>query len=89
MLPYDSGGHRRPDGIDQHFARVCKRLGFEGFVFHSLRKTWVTGLRTDGTDLEVVAALAGHKGVKVTAETYSDATMERKRAAIDRKRKVE
>jgi integrase len=86
VFPSDAGEFRRPDGIDQHFSRVCKRLGFEGFVFHSLRKTATTEMRRDGVDLEVAAAILGHKGVKVTAETYSDATMERKRAAVERKR---
>jgi hypothetical protein len=37
----------------------------------------------------VAAALAGHKGVKVTAEIYSEATMERKRSAIEKGRKAE
>jgi integrase len=82
VFPDKDGGFRRPDGIDQHFSRVCARLGFVGFVFHSLRKTATTNMRRDGVDLEVVAAILGHKGVKVTAETYSDATMERKRKAI-------
>lgn len=86
VFPSKTGGYRRPDGIDQHFRRTCARLGFIGFVFHSLRKTATTELRAAGVDLEVTAAILGHKGVKVTAETYSDATMERKRAAIDRRR---
>lgn len=87
VFPNDTGDFRRPDGIDQHFSRVCKRLGFDGFVFHSLRKTATTEMRRDGVDLEVTAAILGHKGVKVTAETYSDATMDRKRAAVERKRR--
>jgi hypothetical protein len=39
-------------------------------------------MRAAGVDLEVVAAMAGHKTIKVTAETYSDAQMDRKRAAM-------
>lgn len=83
VFPGKDGGFRRPDGIDQHFSRVCARVGLTGFVFHSLRHTATTNMRRDGVDLEVVAAILGHKGVKVTAETYSDATMERKRKAIE------
>lgn len=89
VFPNEQGEERQPNGIDQHFRRSCDRINLKGFVFHSLRKTWVTRLRTDGTDLEVVAALAGHKTVKVTAETYSDATMDRKRAAVEKGRKAE
>lgn len=88
VFPNKRGDHRRPDGIDQHFSRICARLGFAGFVFHSLRKTATTEMRAAGADLEVTAAIMGHKGVKVTAETYSDATMDRKRAAINRNRQT-
>lgn len=84
VFPNDVGNYRRPDGINQHFRRVCKRLGWTGYVFHSLRKTAITSWRSDGVDLEVAAALAGHRGVKVTAEVYSDATLDRKRQALDR-----
>jgi hypothetical protein len=56
---------------------------------HSLRKYKITDWRSSGVDLEVTAALAGHARVKVTAETYSKATMERKRAAIEKGKKTE
>jgi integrase len=65
--------------------RICTRLGLEGFTPHSLRKTAITNWRRNGVDLEVAGALAGHKGVKVTAKTYSDPQMDRKRAAIEKK----
>lgn len=58
---------------------------FEGYTIHSLRKYAITDWRTSGADLEVAAAMAGHAGVKVTAEIYSQATMERKRAAVTKK----
>jgi integrase len=89
VFPNKQGGHRRPDGIDQHFRRVCQRLGFVGYTFHSLRHTAITDWRTDSVDLEVAAALAGHKGVKITAEVYSEATIERKRAALGKGRNAE
>lgn len=86
VFPNEEGSYRRPDGIDQHFRRVCARLEFAGYTFHSLRKYAITDWRSRGVDLEIAAALAGHKGVKITAETYSQATMERKRAAIGQKK---
>lgn len=85
VFPNEQGSYRRPDGIDQHFRRVCKRLGWSGYVFHSLRKTAITSWRREGMDLEIASSLAGHRGVKVTAEVYSDATLDRKRAALDRR----
>ncbi len=86
VFPARDGSFRNPNGIDQHFRRTCRRIGLEGYVFHSLRKTAITDWRTAGVDLEVAAKLAGHKSIKVTGETYSDATIERKRAAVERKR---
>lgn len=86
VFPNDAGSYRRPDGINQHFRRICRRLGFQGYHFHSLRKTAITNWRSEGVDLEVAAALAGHRGVKVTAEVYSDATIDRKRDALKVKR---
>lgn len=82
VFPNDEGSYRRPDGIDQHFRRVCQRLSFVGYTFHSLRHYAITTWRASGMDLEIAAALAGHKGVKVTSEVYSEATMDRKRAAL-------
>jgi hypothetical protein len=58
-------------------------------VFHSLRKTAITNRRRDGVDLEVAGALAGHKGIHVTAEVYSDPQMDRLRTAVEKGRKVE
>jgi integrase len=88
LFPNKQGQPRQPNGVTQHVRRVCKRLGFEGFNLHSLRKTAITNWRRNGVDLEVAGALAGHKGVKVTAEVYSDPQMDRKRAAIEKKGKA-
>jgi integrase len=89
LFPGEDGKERQPNGITQHMRRVCKRLGFVGYTLHSLRKYAITDWRADGVDLEVAAAMAGHKGVKVTAETYSIPTLERKREAVNRKKKAE
>jgi len=78
----EDGAHLKPNSVTQHFRRAAKRIGLVGYTLHDLRGTWVTNMRRSGVDLEVIAALAGHKTVKVTAETYSDAQMDRKRAAM-------
>jgi integrase len=86
VFPDKNGERRKPDSVTQHFRRTCLRLGLIGFNLHSLRKYAITDWRAAGADLEVAAAMAGHAGIKVTAETYSQATMERKRAAVNRKK---
>lgn len=86
LFPGRNGKQRQPNGVTQHMRRVCKRLGFEGYTLHSLRKYAITDWRASGMDLEVAASLAGHAGVKITAETYSIPTLERKRAAMGKKK---
>jgi integrase len=86
VFPDRNGQRRLPDSVSQHFRRVCRRLGWTGYTLHSLRKVAITDWRTSGVDLEVAAAMAGHKGVRVTAETYSQPTMDRKRAAVEKKK---
>jgi integrase len=88
IFPGRDGKQRQPNGVSQHFRRVCARLGFEGYTLHSVRKYAVTDWRTAGVDLEVAAALAGHKGIKTTAEVYSQPTMERKREAMKKTKKI-
>lgn len=87
VFPGEDGKRRLPDSVSQHFRRTCRRLGYVGYTLHSVRKYAITDWRASGADLEVAAALAGHKGIRVTAETYSQPTMERKRAAVERKRR--
>jgi integrase len=89
VFPGKDGKQRQPNSVTQNFRRTCKRLGFEGFTLHSLRKYAVTDWRASGMDLEVAAAMAGHRAAGVTANTYSIPTMERKRAGVERKKKTQ
>ena len=84
VFPDEAGSHRKPRALDKHFERAAARASLAGFTFHDLRATAITRWREAGIDLEVAAALAGHATIKITAETYSDATMERKRQAMER-----
>lgn len=86
VFPDETGDHRKPRALDKHFERATQRAGITGFTFHDLRATAITRWRENGVDLEVAAALAGHATIKVTAEIYSDSTMERKREAVNKKR---
>lgn len=84
VFPDRTGDHRKPRALDKHFERATARAKIAGFTFHDLRATAITRWREHGIDLEVAAALAGHATIKVTGEVYSDATMERKRRAMEK-----
>lgn len=84
VFPDETGEHRKPRAVDKHFERATARASLQGFTFHDLRHTAITRWREKGIDLEVAAALAGHSTIKVTAEIYSDSTMERKRSAMEK-----
>lgn len=84
VFPDEAGGHRKPRALDKHFERATARAGIEGYTLHDLRHTAITRWREKGIDLEVAAALAGHSTIKITAEIYSDANMDRKRSAMEK-----
>lgn len=84
VFPDAIGSHRKPRALDKHFERATARIGLQGFTLHDLRHTAITRWREAGIDLEVAAAMAGHSTVKITAEIYSDAHMDRKRQAMER-----
>lgn len=84
VFPDETGEHRKPRALDKHFERATSRAGIQGFTLHDLRHTAITRWREAGIDLEVAAALAGHSTIKITAEIYSDSTMERKRSAMEK-----
>lgn len=84
VFPSERGTFRPPNSISQHFRRMMDRLKLD-YHLHDLRATAITRWRVEGVDLEVAAALAGHDKVDTTANIYSDATMGRKRKAMDGK----
>lgn len=84
VFPDEHGQHRKPRALDKHFERATARAKIEGFTLHDLRHTAITRWREAGIDLEVAAAMAGHSTVKITAEIYSDSTMDRKRSAMEK-----
>lgn len=84
VFPDKAGEPRDPQSITRNFARLIKRLGLGNFHLHDLRHTFITMMRTAGVDLEVLGDLAGHEHTDTTANTYSDADLERKRQAMER-----
>lgn len=69
--------------------KVQREPDWSRFTLHSLRKYAITDMRRHGGDLEVIAAIAGHKGTGITAEIYSDPQMDRKRSIVEKGRKTE
>lgn len=84
VFPDKNGQARDPQSVTRNFARLIKRLGLGDFHLHDLRHTFITMMRTAGVDLEVLGDLAGHEHTDTTANIYSDADLDRKRAAMEK-----
>lgn len=84
LFPDKAGEARDPQSITRNFSRLVKRLGLGDYHLHDLRHTFITMMRTAGVDLEVLGDLAGHEHTDTTANIYSDADLDRKRAAMER-----
>jgi len=84
LFPDKDGAARDPQSVTRNFARLVKRLGLGDFHLHDLRHTFITMMRTAGVDLEVLGDLAGHEHTDTTANIYSAADLDRKRAAMER-----
>jgi integrase len=57
-------------------AKITKRIGW-----HTLRHTYSTLLRANGTDIKVQQELLRHSNVQTTLQVYTQAVTEQKRAA--------
>lgn len=82
LFPGRRGIMRHPDNVTVQFRRACKRCGCVGFSLHDARHSAITRWRERRVDAETVAALAGHETPKVSLETYSAVSVERKRRAL-------
>ena len=72
-----------PDNLLKRFvkraavrAKITKRVGW-----HTLRHTYSTLLRANGTDIKVQQELLRHANVQTTLQVYTQAISEQKRAA--------
>src|SRR5829696_4523676 len=69
------------------FRRVCKKIEIEDFRFHDLRHCAASWLRMSGADLHDVAALLGHRDLRMTAR-YSHLSNEHLTAVVGRLDKI-
>jgi len=71
------------DNVSKGFATVCRRLDIEDVSFHTLRHTCASWLRMQGADIHTVAALLGHRDLRM-AMRYQHLSPEFLGAAVDR-----
>lgn len=71
----------RREWISESFRRARKKANVDNFRFHDLRHDFCSRLVQRGVDLYTVAALAGHKDIKMT-QRYAHLSPERLRSAV-------
>ena len=76
------GSAYKGDWIIKSFIKACKKAGINNFRFHDLRHDFCSRLVQKGIDLYTVAALAGHKDIRMT-QRYAHLSPERLRGAIN------
>lgn len=67
------------------FGKAVRRAGLAPLRFHDLRATYITACRRAGIDLEVTAALVGHRTVQTTLKFYRSVDAEELRKAVAKK----
>jgi integrase len=74
----------RSNAIGKRFGRMKAAMGYSpNFVFHSLRKTFVTLLENAGVPENLAADIVGHEKPRITYGTYSGgASLKNKAEAI-------
>jgi integrase len=75
---------QRGNAVGKRFGAMRTELGYSpAYVFHSLRRTFVTALENAGVSENVVADMVGHNKPRITYGLYSGgATLSVKRAAL-------
>ncbi|WP_242424910.1 tyrosine-type recombinase/integrase, partial [Frankia sp. EI5c] len=73
-----------PDNLRRSWLPLCGVLGLEGVRFHDIRHTCVTLLLNAGVPPHVVREIAGHSAIDVTMEIYAHASLDDKRAALQK-----
>ncbi len=62
---------------------ACLAVGLEGIGFHDLRRTAVTALVLGGVDLKTAQTRIGHSDIRLTLQTYAQASSAADRAAAN------
>jgi integrase len=59
-----------PDSLSRNFIMVVEKLGLEPFLFHDLRRSFLTNAARDGRDAEQLRLAAGHSSPYTTYKFY-------------------
>jgi integrase len=88
--PIFSWGGKRMKGIQAGLSKACERVGIAygrfiegGFIFHDLRRTFVTDMRRAGVPESVIKEIMGHARREVI-DGYNQVSMEDMRQAVER-----
>ena len=72
-----------PENVSLAFLRACRKVGIADFRMHDLRHTAASHLRMAGADLQDVAALLGHRDLRMT-NRYAHLSGDHLSAAVKR-----
>ena len=73
-----------PDNLSRSWYTVRKVLGEPAPRFHDMRHTCVSLLLAEGAPPHVVQQIVGHSAIDVTMTIYAHASLDEKRAALQR-----
>lgn len=73
-----------PQALGDWWRRHRAALGVDGWKLHELRHSFVSLLSESGASVKAMQELAGHTSASTTIGIYAHATMDEKRAAVER-----
>jgi len=71
-----------PSVLTQHLFWLFRNAGIDGASSHTMRRQFITSLASKGIAIRVLASLAGHRNIQVTAR-YIDVNDDMKRNAVE------
>ena len=73
-----------PRCVQYHLEKIARECGLEDLHFHVLRHTFATRCVEVGFEIKSLSEILGHAGTKVTLDRYVHASLELKRANMDK-----
>lgn len=74
-------GHIHPDTAARFLRETCRRVGIEGVITHSFRRTALTQMSNAGIPLRVIQEVSGHRNLE-QLQRYLEVQPEQVRGAI-------
>jgi len=73
-----------PRTIAYRFQIIRKKIGLEGFSFHSLRHTFATRCLEAGGNIATISSLLGHSSTKMTLDCYTNSFFTEERQLVEK-----